>query len=154
MLASQHYLAALASRPLYWFRDWPNLTVPRARGAYTIWEGEALLYVGIARSNGGLASRLRTYASGRRSGDQFDGQRPYRHTSQALRRRFVRPLEGGNAAPAPRKEREQAARQLDLDDGPQTSHSVCIAKTVAGACRYAPGGTCPRLRPRHRTCSR
>ena len=71
MLASQPYLSALASGPLYWFRDWPNLTVPRAPGAYTIWDGETLVYVGIARSDGGLASHLRTHAYGRRSGDQF-----------------------------------------------------------------------------------
>jgi hypothetical protein len=64
-------LDALASGTLYWFRDWPNLAVPRAPGVYTVWEGDALLYVGLARTDGGLASRLRSHASGRRSGDQF-----------------------------------------------------------------------------------
>lgn len=71
MLASQPYLSPLASGQLHFFRDWPNLTVPRASGAYTIWEDDALVYVGIARTNGGLASSLRSHASGRRSDDQF-----------------------------------------------------------------------------------
>jgi hypothetical protein len=44
-------------------------------GVYTIWdEAGSLVYVGIAGRNPqgtGLASRLRSHASGRRSGDQF-----------------------------------------------------------------------------------
>jgi hypothetical protein len=44
-------------------------------GVYTIWDDEgALVYVGVAGRNPsgkGLASRLRSHASGRRSGDQF-----------------------------------------------------------------------------------
>ena len=71
MLASQPYLVALESGPLYFFREWPNLTVPRTSGAYTVWEGETLVYFGIARADGGLASHLRSHAAGRRSGDQF-----------------------------------------------------------------------------------
>ena len=50
--------------------------VPRAgAGIYTVWdESGELIYVGIAGRNPdgtGLASRLRSHASGRRSGDQF-----------------------------------------------------------------------------------
>ena len=44
-------------------------------GVYTIWDDEGgLVYAGIAGRNPagkGLASRLRSHASGRRSGDQF-----------------------------------------------------------------------------------
>jgi hypothetical protein len=44
-------------------------------GVYTIWDDErALIYAGVAGRNPqgkGLASRLRSHASGRRSGDQF-----------------------------------------------------------------------------------
>jgi hypothetical protein len=53
-----------------------SVGVPRTgAGVYTIWDdaGE-LIYVGIAGRNpdgSGLASRLRSHASGRRSGDQF-----------------------------------------------------------------------------------
>jgi hypothetical protein len=51
-------------------------TVPRTgAGVYTIWDAAGVLvYVGIAGRNpsgSGLASRLRSHASGRRSGDQF-----------------------------------------------------------------------------------
>jgi hypothetical protein len=71
VVAPQPVLDALASGTRYWFSDWPNLAVPRASGVYTIWDGETLLYVGLARTNGGLASLLRSHASGRRSRDQF-----------------------------------------------------------------------------------
>ncbi len=64
-------LDTLTRGKLHWFRDWPDLAVPRASGVYTIWDAGSLLYVGLARSNGGLSSRLRSHASGRRSGDQF-----------------------------------------------------------------------------------
>lgn len=44
-------------------------------GVYTIWDDDGeLIYVGVAGRNPagkGLASRLRSHASGRRSGDQF-----------------------------------------------------------------------------------
>jgi len=82
-------LVALEYGPLYSFADWPNLVVPVvAAGAYTIWRGEQLIYVGMAgrtlteamiaarreaepTAKIGLASRLGSHASGRRSGDQF-----------------------------------------------------------------------------------
>ena len=79
---------ALNRGPLHRFADWPNDAVPQvAAGVYTIWRGNALLYVGMAgrsltsddvarqRSDSargkGLFSRLNSHASGRRSGDQF-----------------------------------------------------------------------------------
>jgi hypothetical protein len=62
----------------YRFADYATLTdlIPGSgAGVYTIWDdaGE-LIYVGVAGRNPegkGLASRLRSHASGRRSGDQF-----------------------------------------------------------------------------------
>jgi hypothetical protein len=69
------------------FADWPNISVPDiAAGAYTVWDGDELVYVGMAgrtldetvaasyrdsRKRTGLYSRLASHASGRRSGDQF-----------------------------------------------------------------------------------
>jgi hypothetical protein len=64
VVAPQPVLDALASGTLYWFRDWPNLAVPRASGVYTVWDDERLLYVGLAPSNGGLSARLRRHVSG------------------------------------------------------------------------------------------
>jgi hypothetical protein len=81
-------LAELRNGPLYRFADWPNQAVPNGRiGAYTLWRGDQLVYVGMAgRAIGvgtrdtsepavgkltGLRSRLNSHASGRRSGDQF-----------------------------------------------------------------------------------
>src|SRR3954465_7011328 len=62
----------------YRFADYRTLVdvVPRSgAGLSTIWDdGSTLVYVGIAGRNPagtGLASRLRSHASGRRSGDQF-----------------------------------------------------------------------------------
>jgi len=64
------------------FASWPIQDVPhRAPGVYTIWDGDALVYVGMAgRSHStwkedgkrkGLWNRLNSHAGGRRSGDQF-----------------------------------------------------------------------------------
>lgn len=82
-------LAALASGSRYRFADWPNPEVPNSRaGVYTVWDGDDLIYVGMAgrgmvaelppmelpsglRKLQGLRSRLNSHASGRRSGDQF-----------------------------------------------------------------------------------
>jgi hypothetical protein len=83
-------LAALASAPLYRFADWPNTAIPNWRaGVYTVWDGETLIYVGMAGRGlladapetpaarattkpRGLLDRLASHASGRRSGDQFN----------------------------------------------------------------------------------
>lgn len=80
---------ALASGTLYRFADWPNPDVPNWRaGVYTVWDGERLVYVGmagramaagaheaVARASTrprGLRDRLNSHASGTRSGDQFN----------------------------------------------------------------------------------
>lgn len=78
----------LESGPAYYFRDWPNPSVPRvSAGVYTIWQVQLFLYVGMAgrslsaediirhRNSSskaiGLFNRLDMHALGRRSGDQF-----------------------------------------------------------------------------------
>ncbi len=82
-------IEALAAGPLFGFADWPNPAVPNKKaGVYTIWDGDELVYVGMAgrgmrvddqRADAagessrprGLRGRLGSHASGRRSGDQF-----------------------------------------------------------------------------------
>ena len=72
-------LALRAERgPLHRFADYATLTavIPGSgAGVYTIWDDEGgPVYAGIAGRNPagkGLASRPRSHASGRRSGDQF-----------------------------------------------------------------------------------
>jgi hypothetical protein len=71
-------IAALLSGPAHRFADPSATEVPTSgAGIYTVWdEGGQLVYVGAAGRNpqgAGLARRLRTHASGRRSGDQFCG---------------------------------------------------------------------------------
>ena len=61
-------LDALRRGPRLSFADGSVAEVPSAPGVYAVWEGPALLYVGMS---GRLPSRLRAHASGRRSGDQF-----------------------------------------------------------------------------------
>ena len=61
-------LDALARGPRLSFGDRAIAEVPPEPGVYAVWEGPALLYVGMS---GTLPSRLRAHASGRRSGDQF-----------------------------------------------------------------------------------
>jgi hypothetical protein len=65
------------------FADWPNQEVPLvSAGVYAVWEGEQLIYCGMARAKlesaielgrkkRGLRQRLTSHASGRLSGDQF-----------------------------------------------------------------------------------
>jgi hypothetical protein len=83
-------LVDLATGPLYRFADWPNPAVPNWRaGVYTVWDGDVLIYVGMAgrgmpanahhgeaalssRKPKGLRDRLGSHAGGRRSGDQFN----------------------------------------------------------------------------------
>jgi hypothetical protein len=83
----QQHLAGLAACDAIPFAAWPDARVPSAAaGVYTIWRGPQLVYVGMAgrsldeaairqhAENGsrkGLADRLNSHASGRRSGDQF-----------------------------------------------------------------------------------
>ena len=81
-------LQELEAGEMHRFANWPNDAVPAvAAGAYTVWEGERLVYAGMAGRSlteeailehrndptrvTGLRSRLASHASGRRSGDQF-----------------------------------------------------------------------------------
>jgi hypothetical protein len=83
----QPHLLSLAACPPIPFTAWPDARVPSAAaGVYTVWRGDQFIYVGMAgrgldeagirahAQNGarkGLADRLNSHASGRRSGDQF-----------------------------------------------------------------------------------
>jgi hypothetical protein len=76
--AEKDRLAELETGELHRFADYATLggLVPSAgAGVYTIWDEDgSLVYVGVAGRNPdgkGLSSRLRSHASGRRSGDQF-----------------------------------------------------------------------------------
>ena len=79
---TQELLTALETGPLRRFADWPDPTVPKViAGVYTIWDGDQLVYVGMAgraitanrvsTKPTGLWDRLRSHADGRRSGNQF-----------------------------------------------------------------------------------
>jgi hypothetical protein len=75
---SDALIGRLEDGPLHRFADYAKLVdvIPGSgAGVYTIWDDEGgLVYAGIAGRNPagkGLASRLRSHASGRRSGDQF-----------------------------------------------------------------------------------
>jgi hypothetical protein len=72
------HLAELEVGPAYRFAEHAGRgeVIPASgAGVYTIWDDDgALVYVGVAGRNPsgkGLASRLRSHASGRRGGDQF-----------------------------------------------------------------------------------
>lgn len=79
----------LVTAPVFRFADWPNDQVPRrASSVYTVWRHEEFIYVGMSgrgvsaedfvagQGSDGEAkwlwTRLDSYASGRRSGDQFN----------------------------------------------------------------------------------
>ena len=73
-------LEGLEGGPAHAFRDWPGTHFPVGpSGVYSIWNDDAFLYVGMAwahRNEGnprasGVFGRLKSHASGRRSGDQF-----------------------------------------------------------------------------------
>lgn len=84
-------IAPLECGRRYHFADWPNRDIESApAGVYTVWEGDQLIYVGMAgktmgvdpeklpgkdspklKSSNPLISRLGAHAAGRRSGDQF-----------------------------------------------------------------------------------
>ena len=73
----------LARGVAYSFADWPNPSIPTSgAGVYTIWHSDGrFIYVGMSvkrdiRDNPpeyahGIYTRLKSHASGRRSGDQF-----------------------------------------------------------------------------------
>ena len=62
----------------YWFRDWPNPTIPAvAAGVYVVWRGDELIYAGMSgkdiekkqqKRKYGLVTRLSSHASGSISG--------------------------------------------------------------------------------------
>jgi hypothetical protein len=71
---------ALEDGPAHAFRDWPATHFEIGpSGVYTVWHNELFLYVGMAWAHRdeanpgatGVFGRLRSHASGRRSGDQF-----------------------------------------------------------------------------------
>lgn len=69
-------VADLIEGPAYPFAEGIHAEVPvSGAGVYTVWDEDGqLVYVGVAGRNpngAGLTSRLRSHASGRRSGDQF-----------------------------------------------------------------------------------
>jgi hypothetical protein len=71
---------ALTSGPQQSFADWPPLDLPIGPpGVYAIWRDDALLYIGmswrdsaVTKGASGVHGRLKSHASGRRSGDQFN----------------------------------------------------------------------------------
>jgi hypothetical protein len=84
MSLSDQHITGLSRGSAYSFADWPNPSVPVfGAGVYTIWHNDdRFIYVGMSgrgitaetiRRNTpqGIYTRLRSHASGRRSGDQF-----------------------------------------------------------------------------------
>src|SRR5215469_7174104 len=84
MSLSDQYVAELSRGTAYSFADWPNEAVPPfGAGVYTVWHNDGrFIYVGMSgrgittdtiRRNTpqGIYTRLKSHASGRRSGDQF-----------------------------------------------------------------------------------
>jgi hypothetical protein len=71
---------ALSTGPMRRFVDWPPSDLDIGRpGVYSIWNNDELVYIGMAWQDVnlnqkalGLFGRLRSHASGRRSGDQFN----------------------------------------------------------------------------------
>jgi hypothetical protein len=84
MPLSDQHVTELSCGAAYSFADWPNPSVPAfGAGVYTVWHNDGhFIYVGMSgrgitaetiRRNTpqGIYTRLRSHASGRRSGDQF-----------------------------------------------------------------------------------
>ena len=84
MALSNQHVTELGRSAASSFANWPNPSVPAfGAGVYTIWHNDGrLIYVGMSgrgitaqtiRRNTpqGIYTRLRSHASGRRSGDQF-----------------------------------------------------------------------------------
>jgi hypothetical protein len=73
-------MGELENGPAYRFSDWPATHFQAGpSGVYTVWNNAMFLYVGMAWAHrddsnpraSGVFGRLRSHASGRRSGDQF-----------------------------------------------------------------------------------
>jgi hypothetical protein len=84
MNSADDYPYSLAADPAYPFSEWPNPEVPTfGAGVYTIWHHDGrFIYVGMSgrgmtadtahrNKPQGIYTRLKSHASGRRSGDQF-----------------------------------------------------------------------------------
>jgi hypothetical protein len=84
MSSTAQLLTDLAHGASYYFSEWPNSAVPGfGAGVYTIWHKDGrFIYVGMSgrgitsgtvhrNTPHGIYTRLRSHASGRRSGDQF-----------------------------------------------------------------------------------
>ena len=84
MSLSAQLITALRYGAAYWFANWPNPAIPIfGAGIYTVWDNDGrFIYVGMSgrgitaetnRRNKlqGIYTRLRSHASGCRSGDQF-----------------------------------------------------------------------------------
>jgi hypothetical protein len=107
-MGDDEYLAELQSGPLRAFRDWPSPDVPRhGAGVYTVWDGDALVYVGMSGRSitpatapratpHGLYTRLASHAAGRRSGDQFCVYVADRLVLPMLTREEVRAIAAGS----------------------------------------------------------
>ena len=84
----QAYFETLENGQEFYFRDWSSNNIPKiCAGVYTIWQDQKLIYVGMSgrslsaeqiethcNNNSkakGLFTRLKSHASGRRSGDHF-----------------------------------------------------------------------------------
>jgi hypothetical protein len=85
MTFSKQHLTESADGTSYFFKDWPNPEVPTyGARVYTVWNADGeFMYVGMSGKGltettnhqgnkpKGLYTRLRSHASGKRSGDQF-----------------------------------------------------------------------------------
>jgi hypothetical protein len=105
----------LASGTAYLFRDWPIQAIPRvAIGLYSVWREQQFVYIGVAgraltpelvtqHSNDGgrprgLFDRLKSHASGRRSGDQFCVYVADRLVLPSLSQAEIRAIANGEAS--------------------------------------------------------
>ena len=83
-MSTEASITGLETGKLFSFGDWPNEEIPMVSvGAYTVWLGEQLLYVGYSGRNlrpheiksakkaKGLMTRIKSHRSGLRASDPF-----------------------------------------------------------------------------------
>jgi hypothetical protein len=83
-MSTEASITGLETGKLFSFGDWPNEEIPMVSvGAYTVWLGEQLLYVGYSGRNlrpheiksakkaKGLMTRIKSHRSGLRTSDPF-----------------------------------------------------------------------------------
>jgi hypothetical protein len=120
-------MTRVGGSPAFKFAEWPNDQVPRrAVGVHTVWRGVDLIYAGMSSRGAqsedfvtrpdqqdkaiGLWTRLKSHASGRRSGDQFNiylsSSATYLSSSAQPPRRSRRGLP---SFPPPKRARQDAA---------------------------------------------